>query len=154
MPPQGEEQTGVCRKRDGKGAEGTWDCLRGTCRASPCCSANTRRAARRAGRRGGSSSPLLGWGGTDESLDFLHSIAEPPPSPGLSLPAPLGNKQREGGRGGRDGERHRLRCRGRLTWRCLCWGWPGVRDINPGLCSPRHVLGKASLQSHQGVACE
>lgn len=83
----GEEQTGVCPGRDGKGAECTRDCVQGARSASPGCSANSPSLHKHAEPQGkglrGDGAALRCGEGADESLDFVHSIAE---TPALLLP--------------------------------------------------------------------
>lgn len=116
-----------------------------TCRAAGKGGSEGREQLSVTGREGGRE-------GGDESRGFAQSIADTPACP---LPRTSGEQamgRREGGREGWGGV-HRRRCRGWLTSRCLCWGCLGAREVNPGLCSPRRVLGKgpSSVTSRSGL---
>lgn len=145
-----------CVPREGWERGGMHSGLRAGARsASPGCSANnpslhTHAEPQGKGLREDGAALRCGEG-ADESLDFVHSIAE---TPALLLPHTSGEQATREREGGRDEERHRQRCRGWLTSQCLRWGCPGAQEVNPGLCSPWRVLGKVSVQSHEGVACE
>lgn len=97
----GEEQTGVCPGRGGKGAECTRDCVRGTRSASLGCSANNPSLHTQAEPQGkglrGEGAALRCGESADESLDFVHSIAE---TPALLLPHTSGERATRGREGG------------------------------------------------------
>lgn len=152
MPPQGEEQTGGCQGRAGK--EG--NTLRTACggpaalppavlQTTPPCTCT---CCQERGPEGRDSSPSR-WGGLMKAQVLFTAQRKPLPFP---LPRTSGYQAMRGREGLRGA--HRCRCQGWLTSQCLCWGCPGAWGGNPGLGSARRVLGKASLQSHQGVACE
>lgn len=145
--PSGEEQTGVCQGRDGKGGNALGTVCRGPAELPSAALQTTPPCTQM--QEGREQLSITGWGDADDSPDFIHSTAETPAFP---LPRTSGEQARRGREGWRDAHRHR--CRGWLTSRCLCWGCRGAREIKLGLCSPRRVWGKAPLQSHKGVACE